>query len=123
MQSLEKQMVTELFQHDLIVINGIITEMYQFTGYYGEYCKLNCELSVKEFCCLQQGIIELVNQSIKFRYTISVYNLSSVLKSFKMLQNRYLHSVGEKNFDFVIFLQDASKELSIMLEQVTECKS
>ena len=90
----EELIIEQAKPEDLIIVNGIIKQLFEFTGYYGEYTKLSIELDYQEYVTLRKDTSYLVNKSLMFGFVIEKKYIVSLIKSFEMLEKRYLLSVG-----------------------------
>lgn len=82
--------------------------------YYKSYSAVNMSCKFKEYEVLELAMLSLINNREFNPPVIEFTYLSSVVRSFKLLECRYLSSVGEKNFDFIMVLEHCREVLELI---------
>lgn len=96
----------------------IFNDLERWKIYYRDYSRVDLKLKFREYDILFDGLGSLINTADYNVPVISEKYLYSLLRSFAMLENRYLYSIGEKNYEFLIMIRFSKQKLELIGEQI-----
>lgn len=112
MNTIEKGLVKVATVKHAKLINEIAGILLKHRNCYKKYVECDIKLKFREYEVLELGLLGLINCQNYNPPVIELKYLNSILKSFKLLEGRYLSSIGEKNYNFIMSLEVCREHLN-----------
>jgi hypothetical protein len=112
MSTVEKGLVSVATVKHARMVAEIALILFKNRDYYQKYVKCDLKLKFREYEVLELGLLGLINSRNYNPPVIELKYLNSILKSFELLEGRYLSSIGEKNYPFIMALEVCREHLS-----------
>lgn len=95
-------------------INEMVSILFRHRNYYKQYAACDLKLKFREYEVLEIDLQSLVSCHEFNPPVIELWYLNSVLKSFELLEGRYISSIGEKNYEFMMALEVIREALELI---------
>lgn len=114
MESIVKGLVKVASVKHAKLIYQIAGIMLKHRNYYKKHCEYDIRLKFREYEVLALGLLGLIDYYNYNPPVIELKYLTSILKSFELLEGRYLSSIGEKNYEFIMGLEVCREHLELI---------
>lgn len=88
--------------------------------YYRAYSKVDFKLTFREYEVLENGLLMFIDCR-DYNYPVfAKMFLRSLLRSFELFEGRYLCSIGEKNYEFIMMIEICRENLEAIGNELFE---
>lgn len=112
MTTLEKSIKSQLTPEDLYIINGISNNLNEYRRYFRKQCRIIESLNYKEYSTLEEDFYIFHQELLSHNLVVNLSHLSSFIKSFQLLFDKYNSTVIINSSYFQSFLKSSIDRLT-----------